>query len=68
MMMLSYGNIFCVTGPLLGEPTGHRWIPLTKASDLELWCFIWSAPEETVQQTIEMLVIWDTVELIMMLL
>ena len=22
-----------------------RWIPRTKASDAELWCFIWSAPE-----------------------
>ena len=21
-----------------------RWIPLTKASDAELWCFLWSAP------------------------
>ena len=24
--------------------TGHRWIPLTKASDAELLCFLWSAP------------------------
>ena len=23
----------------------HRWIPLTKASDAALWCFLWSAPE-----------------------
>ena len=23
----------------------HRWIPCTKASDMELWCFLWSAPE-----------------------
>ena len=22
-----------------------RWIPLIKASDAELWCFLWSAPE-----------------------
>ena len=22
-----------------------RWIPHTKASDAELWCFLWSAPE-----------------------
>ena len=34
-------NIFCVTGPLWGEYTGHRWIPLTKASDAELWYFLW---------------------------
>ena len=39
----SNGNIFRVTGPLCGEFTGHRWIPLTKASDVELWCFLWSA-------------------------
>ena len=44
MMTSSNGNIFCVTGPLCGEFTGHRWIPLTKASDAELWCFslIWA--------------------------
>ena len=36
-------------GPLCGEFTGHRWIPLTKASDVELWCFLWSTPEQTVE-------------------
>ena len=39
MMRPSNGNIFRVTSPLCGEFTGHRWIPLTKASDVELWCF-----------------------------
>ena len=39
MMTSSNGNIFRVTGPLCGEFTGDRWIPLTKASDAELWCF-----------------------------
>ena len=43
MMTSSNGNIFRVTGPLCGEFTGHRWIPHTKASDAELWCFPWSA-------------------------
>ena len=38
------GNIFRVTGPLWGEFTGHRWIPLTKARDAGLWCFLLSAP------------------------
>ena len=28
-----------------GEPIGHRWIPLTTASDAELWWFLWSAPD-----------------------
>ena len=36
MMKPSNGNIFRVTGPLCGEFTGDRWIPLTKASDAEL--------------------------------
>ena len=39
-------TIFRVTGPLCGEFTGHRWIPLTKASDAKLWCFLWSSPEK----------------------
>ena len=29
-------NFFYVTGPLRGEFTGHRLIPLTKDSDAEL--------------------------------
>ena len=41
------------TGPLRGESTGHRWILLTKTSDAGLWWFLWSAPEQTVKQTIE---------------
>ena len=41
----SNGNIFRVTGHLCGEFTGHRWIHRTKASDAELWCFLWSASE-----------------------
>ena len=44
----------------------HQWIPLTKASDVELWWFLWSASEQTVEQTIKMQVIWDTIMLIMM--
>ena len=27
IMTSSNGNIFCVTAPLWGESTGHRWIP-----------------------------------------
>ena len=43
MMTSPNGNIFRVTDPLCGEFTVHRWIPLTKASDAELWYFLWSA-------------------------
>ena len=49
MMTSSNGNIFRVTGPLCEETTGHWWIPLTKASDAELWFFLWSPPEQTVE-------------------
>ena len=45
MMSSSNGNIFRVTGHLCGEFIGPRWIPRTKASDAELWCFLSSAPE-----------------------
>ena len=64
MMTSSKGKIFYVTGSLWGESTGHRWIPLTEASDVEHWYFPWSAPEQTVEQTIETPVIWDAIALI----
>ena len=52
MMTSSNGNIFRVTGPLLGEFTGHRWIPLTKASNAVM--FLWSAPEQNFEWTIDL--------------
>ena len=64
-MTSSNENIFRVTGPLWGESIGHLWFPLTKASDVELWCFLWSTPEQTVEQTIQTPVLWDTIALIM---
>ena len=63
MMMSSNGNIFRVPGLLCGEFTGHRWIPLTKASDADLWRFLWSAPETTVEQTGETPLIWVAITL-----
>ena len=44
VLLIWHHQIFCVTGPLWGESTGHQWIPLTKVSDAELWCFLWSTP------------------------
>ena len=64
MMMSSNGNIFRVAGRLWGESTSDRWIPLTKTSDAGL-CLFLSAPEQTVEQTIETPVIRDTIALIM---
>ena len=65
MMTSSNGNIFRVTDPLWGESTGHRWIPLTKASDVEHWYFLRSASEQTFGQTIETPLIRGTIALIM---
>ena len=56
---------FRVTGPSWGETTVYQLIPLTKASDTELWWFLWSAPEQTFEQTIDRPVIWDAIALIM---
>ena len=47
--------------PFVRETTGHRLIPLTKASDSELWCFLQSAAKQTVEQTIETPVISDAI-------
>ena len=59
MIASSNGSIFRVTCLLWWETTGHRWIPLTKASDAALWCILSSAPEQNVQQTIETPLVWD---------
>ena len=40
-MTSSNGNIFCVTGLLRWKFPCQRWIPLTNASDAELWCFLY---------------------------
>ena len=40
MMTSSNGSNFRVTDHLCGEFTGPRWIPRTKASGAELWCFL----------------------------
>ena len=49
MMTSSNGNILRVTGLLCGEFIADRRIPRIKANDAELWCFLWSAPEPTVE-------------------
>ena len=45
MMTSSNGNFFRVTGLLCREFTGPPVNSRTKASDAELWSFLWSAPE-----------------------
>ena len=62
MTTSSKGDVFNITGLLWGESTGQWWIPAIKASNAELW----SSPEQTAEQTIETLVIWDALIPIMM--
>ena len=65
MMTTSNGNIFRFTGLLWGKSTGHRWIHLTEASDVERWCFLLSVLQQKVKQTIGTPVIWRTIALVM---
>ena len=67
MMTSSHENILCVIGPLCGECTGHWWIPLTKASDSELWCFLRAAGDlrrNRAHYDVSVIVIWDAIALI----
>ena len=50
MAILIHGNAFCVTVPLWGESTGHKWIPLTKGQQCQLmfislltWTSCWTS-------------------------
>ena len=65
MMALSDKNIFRVTDPFWGKYTGRCSIPLTEASDVEHWWYLWSEPEQKVEQVIETLVICDAIAPIM---
>ena len=49
MMTPSNRNISRVNGASLGESTDDRWFPLVNACNGELRCFLWSAPEQTVE-------------------
>ena len=60
-MTSSNGNISRVTVLSCGEFTGHRnsqQFPAQRPVARILFCFLWSVPESTVQQTMETPVIW----------
>ena len=67
-MTSSNENNFRVNGPLSDESTIQLWIPLTRASDAELWCLPWCSPDQANEQTIETPVIWDTITVVLTLL
>ena len=64
MMTSWHGIAFYITCTLRGKFAGPRWIPLTKASNMELWCFLCCQPEQAVEQTIDLRAIWDAMALI----
>ena len=47
--------------PFVPEFTDYGWIPLKKSSGAELWSLLWSAPEPTVEQTMETPVKLDSI-------
>ena len=57
-MMASWnGNTFHIIGLIRGIPSGF---PSQRASDMELWSFPWCLHHQTVEQTVELLMTWDT--------
>ena len=59
IMTTSNGIIFRVAGPLSGESTCHRWIPLTKGQWHPPWMFLCCWSDKTVEQTFDWQVIRD---------
>ena len=37
-----HGRAFCISEPLGRQPTGHRWILLTRTNDAEIWLLLLS--------------------------
>ena len=67
MMTSSNGNIFHVTGPVWGESTGLRRIPLKRAVTqiFDVFFDLSASAEQMVEQTIETPVIWAAIASIM---
>ena len=57
VMTSSYRNILPVTGPLWGESTGG--FPAQRLVTQNFVVFLWFAPEQTVEQSVELPVLWD---------
>ena len=62
-----HGNTFPISGPLWGESIGHRWIPLTQASDEGLWCSYYCGSQPAVEQTVDLSTMCDAMALTMIM-
>ena len=59
-----HGSTFGITGPLWGGSTGLQWIPFTKSHNkTEHRCYLCCSFEQTVEQTVELFLIWDAPKL-----
>ena len=65
MMSAANGSIFRRYWPFVRGIHRSPANSLTKANDTELWCFLSSTPEQTIELTIETPVFWDAITLIM---
>ena len=45
--------------PSVLETTSSRWIPLKSSTNANLWCFLVISLKQAVEQTIELVVLWD---------
>ena len=52
-----HGYIFHITGLLWVESTSH-WFPSKMSDNAKLWSFLACMPEHTVEQTVELPIIW----------
>ena len=61
MMMSWHGKTFCITVPLWGEstghkwipPTGHKWIPLMKGQLFRVVMFVYCYSKQAVKETVK---------------
>ena len=58
-------NFACIINEFHMMAISHWWVPLARASNTKLWCFLWCAREQTAEQTVQMLVIRDAMTLMM---
>ena len=47
-----------------GDLPVMSWFCSQKTRNVELWCFLWCKPENTAEQTLEILLIWDDMMLV----
>ena len=64
MMMSWHENTFPITGPLCEESTSHLWNPHHRGPVSMMWSLICCYPEQAVEPTVNVLVIWNALLLL----